>query len=134
MNRLREKFLIFMQGRYGYDELGKFLVYLDIILVVINAFFHNRYISAFITLVVLWYLFRIFSKSIANRQRENAKFLQIKYKVKKIFEKHKARMKDKDHIYRKCPHCKATLRFPKVKGKHDAKCPKCRKEFKVRVL
>ena len=133
MDKLKFKLAMFMQGRYGPDDLYKdsFIFYL--ILLVVNLFFRTRVISLIITLFVIWIFFRFFSKNISARQKENAKYLIFKNKFKNKYENLKKRLSDKEHVYRTCPSCRATLRFPKRKGEHDAICPKCRKPLKVKI-
>ena len=43
----------------------------------------------------------------------------------------KERRKDKEHIYRECPACGATLRLPRKQGKHTVLCPRCGNKFGV---
>ena len=46
--------------------------------------------------------------------------------IKGFFVLRKNKFRDrKTHVYRKCPHCKAQIRLPKVKGEHKCACPKC---------
>ena len=40
---------------------------------------------------------------------------------------------DKVHVYKKCPACGAVLRLPRRIGVHKTVCPKCGKEFTVKV-
>ena len=133
MNKLKYKFMMFMQGRYGIDQFYNFLLILYLVLLVINAFVHSLSINLAMLILLCYTFFRVFSKNIAARQKENAKYLIVKSKVKNRFNSIKKQINDKDHVYRKCPHCKAMLRFPKKKGKHNAICPKCKKELKVRI-
>ena len=46
----------------------------------------------------------------------------------------KQRKADRDHVYKKCPNCRAVLRLPRRKGRHTTICPKCKKEFRVYVF
>ncbi len=122
-----------MMGRYGIDEFYYLLLALYTVLLIVNCFVHSAGISIALWLILIYALYRIMSKNISARQKENAKFLLLKNKALKEFRQIKDRIKDKSHIYKKCPHCKATLRFPRKKGKHSAVCPKCHKELKVNV-
>ncbi len=125
---------IFMQGRYGVDELYRFLFVVYAVLLVVNAFVHSAGIYIALWVLLIYGLFRILSKNISARQKENAKYLIIKSKLKKKLEQLKTRAKDKEHVYKTCPHCRATLRLPRRKGKHTVNCPRCHKEFGVRVF
>ena len=65
---------------------------------------------------------------------ENAKYLGARNKFLSFFKRKKAQFRDrKTHVYKKCPHCKATLRLPKKKGRHTVSCPKCRKRFETKI-
>ena len=133
MSKLRNMIAQFMQGRYGQDELYRAMLVFYLILLVLDVFIKSIVLSIIISLCVIIIFFRFFSKNISARQKENAKYLTIKHKIKNGFSIFKKRLTDKDHVYRKCPECKATLRFPKKKGEHDAVCPKCHKPLKVKI-
>ena len=58
----------------------------------------------------------------------------ISGKVKGFFNLQKREFADrKTHRYRTCPHCKATVRLRYKKGNHTVCCPKCRKDFNVKI-
>ena len=132
-DRLKYKLQCFMAGRYGPDELYRFLFLLYAILLVLNCFIHSAGISIALWILLFYTLYRMMSKNISARQKENAKYLLIKNKLTKDIKSTIDRFKDKEHVYRRCPHCKAMLRFPRKKGKHNAVCPKCKKDLKVNV-
>ena len=134
MNKFKQKLFIFMQGRYGVDELYNFLLIVYLVIFLTNCFVHSDVLS-FVCLIVLFFtVFRVVSKNISARQKERAKYLILKNKFKNSYSALKKRFSDKGHVYRTCPHCKARLRFPKKKGSHDAVCPKCKKALKIRIL
>ncbi len=133
MDKFKYKLAQFMSGRYGPDEFYYFLLIFYTALLVINVFLHSPGISLALWVILFYMLFRILSKNISARQKENAKYLIVKNIVFKFFRQSKERLSDKEHIYKKCPHCKATLRFPRKKGKHEAFCPRCRKSLTVNV-
>lgn len=134
LNNLRYKFQQFMIGRYGIDEFYYFLLICYTILLVINCFVKSAGIYIALWIILIYSIFRLFSKNISARQKENARFLRAKFQFKKFYTQKKMQISDKQHVYRKCPACNATLRFPRRKGKHDAVCPRCKKSFKVFVL
>ncbi len=134
MDKLKYKLMTLMQGRYGQDDLYKGCLILYIILLVLNVFLSSKIISALLLLLLIVVFFRFFSKNISARQKENAKYLIIKNEVKNKFSLFKRRIADKEHVYRKCPRCRAVIRFPRKKGRHDAVCPKCHEKFKVKVI
>ena len=126
----------FMYGRYGIDDLYKFLFELYIILIILNLFINSKIITILELLIVIIMFYRFFSKKIYNRSNENQKCLRIKKKVLKPFKNLKRNIKDKDHIYKKCPKCKTTLKLPipDKRGIKHAKCPKCKKKVTLLAL
>lgn len=132
----REKIYRFMMGRYGIDELYNFLMVLDLILLVINVFVETIWLSFLIFLVVLYSLFRVFSRNIPSRQKENRRYLSIKSKITSFFgsiNKTKKQSEKKTHVFRICPTCKAKLRLPRKKGAHRVRCPRCNALFEVQI-
>lgn len=130
---MKEKFIRFMQGRYGVDQLSKFLLILGLIVVVISALFNSRvslilYILGW--LLVIYCYFRVFSRNIPKRYAENQAYLAKTYKIRAFFQKQKNiwQQRKTHHIYT-CPSCKQKIRIPKGKGKIEVRCPKCGATF-----
>jgi len=130
------KFQKFMNGRYGVDELYGFLLKLYIGLIILGIFIHNE-IFLLIELVIIFIMFyRVFSKKIYERSRENQQYLKLKNAFIKPFQNIKRNFKDKDHIYRKCTRCKKTLKLPIPfeRGIKHVKCPNCKKKLTIFTL
>lgn len=144
----------FMRGRNGTDELYIATIAVYLLLIVINVFVRSRILSAVAWIVFILAMFRFFSKDTYRRQAENQKFLQIverfksfsfkrdpyevkqkkKSKLKKKIDALKMRFRDrKTHVFKKCPSCGAVIRLPKRKGEHTVCCPRCSKDFKVKI-
>lgn len=132
----RCKLIKFMQGRYGIDELYKFLFLLYIITFIINIFLNNFLLELLGLFIVLFIFYRVFSKNIKKRSIENKEYLKLKKEVIKPFENIKRNVQDKDHIYKKCSKCKTTLKLPipYERGIKHTSCPKCKKKIKFLVL
>lgn len=133
MDKLRNKFINFMCGRSGPDSLYKATMIACIVLMIINLFARSIILNLLIWVLLIWGMFRAFSKNIYKRQQENIKFMQLTDKAKRKFNMTKTMLTDKEHCYKKCPKCKTVLRLPKKKGEHTAQCPKCRESFKVKI-
>lgn len=122
----------FMYGRYGIDDLYKFLFKLFFCLVLINLIFHNTilfYIELFLFVISIY---RVLSKNVYRRRKENAIFLNIKKKLLKPFANLKRNYRDrKVYVYKKCRHCKTTLRLPlpNKRGINHVKCPECKRRL-----
>ena len=132
-----------MYGRYGGDTLNKVLlgVYVAVVLIfsivsmtlaffpgvpdVVDTVLTLVYMALSILLIVVIF-FRIFSRNIQKRRRENDRFCGFFKLIRNRFRDRKT------HVYRKCPKCKAVLRLPKAKGKHTVVCPRCKERFGVK--
>lgn len=124
---MMQKIQRFMMGRNGTDELSFALLGIYLLLAIVGIFFEWIYL---LQLVLMIYLFwRMFSRNVAARRRENEKFLSFWRPIAGWFRKKRDQLRDKEHRYYACPACKATLRLPKGKGKICITCPRCRKEF-----
>jgi hypothetical protein len=143
---LRERFTEFMYGRNGIDAFYYFLLWTIIILTLLNLYFRNTVLSCIEILIFVYAAFRVLSRNVYRRQKENQIYLSALTKIRRFFAKIKrkvtasiALLKNKwrdrkTHVYKKCPKCKNTLRLPKVKGKHTAACPCCDNRFDVRII
>lgn len=127
------RFMQFMSGRYGRDKLNDTLLILAIVMSVANIFLRFLVLQLVVYVVTGIAIFRMFSRNIEARRRENSKFLSLFSTLKRKKQISAQRRADKTHIYRKCPNCKAVLRLPYRVGKHTTACPKCSNEFTVRV-
>ena len=127
---MKEKLQRFMTGRYGIDNLNRFLLICALVLCVTNMLFRSSILNTLILLVIVIMYVRMLSRNASKRYAENVKFLQLKEKVTGVFRKNKANMEDRktNHIYA-CPSCKQKIRIPKGKGRICITCPKCHTQF-----
>lgn len=132
---MKEKFIRFMQGRYGVDQLSKFLMGVALVSIVLSVFVRRGTVlyAVLDTLgiaAIIYVYFRIFSRDIQKRYAENQKYLSMTSKLRTRFQKEKNLMEQRKtyHIY-KCPGCGQKIRIPKGKGKIEISCPKCSTKF-----
>ena len=133
INKIRK----FMIGRYGMDDLYKFLFRLYLFLFIIDIFINSKVLTIIELIVVIIMFYRILSKNIYIRQKENWYYLKLKKEVLKPFDNIKRNIKDKDYyVYKKCKYCKTTLKLPlpKKRGIQHVKCPKCKNKLKFLCL
>lgn len=130
---VKEKFIRFMQGRYGVygpDLLNRFLLGGALALMVLSLFVRWRiaYWGALAFLVYAY--FRMFSKNCTKRYAENQAFMKHTAKIRGWIGKQKNMMRQRKthHIY-KCPKCRQKIRIPRGKGKIAVRCPQCGTEF-----
>lgn len=129
----RYKLMQFMSGRYGTDNMTYGLFLCAVLISVINIFVQWAFLQLLVYAVIAYALFRMLSRNIEARRKENNFFNSKINFLKGRIDLYKQQKSDKSHIYRKCPSCKAILRLPHKIGTHTTVCPRCNKEFKVKV-
>lgn len=127
---MREKFLRFMQGRYGADQLYRVMLIGGAVLVILSNFIFEAFFLLLGWILVVLAFVRAFSKDYSRRYAENQKFLELTGKIRKVFGKQKYVMEQRKdyHIYT-CPQCRQKIRMPRGKGKVEISCPKCHMKF-----
>lgn len=127
---MREKFMRFMQGRNGVDELSKALNVIILVLLVISLFTSWGILYAIALLLLIYMYFRVFSKNIPKRYAENQKYRNFRYDMTiKWNNKKKEWVQRKIYRFYRCPMCRQKVRVPKGRGRICITCPKCRTEF-----
>lgn len=128
----------FMVGRYGADQLWRALMIFYLISILITNIVYRFSKIAYYSLTVLslaiivFAIFRVFSKNIEARRKENQDWLRITGGIRQKFLFAKERSKQrKTHKFVKCKQCKKVLRLPKNKGKLNVSCPHCKNQFVV---
>jgi ribosomal protein S27E len=122
-------------GRNGIDGLSLFCLFLALI------FMQSRWTWILALALIIYALFRCFSKNISQRRAEQWKF-QIAMMafarffvnntagIRKFFRFQSLKWKNrKTTVYFKCPNCKNVLSLPKHKGKLAVTCTVCGHEF-----
>ena len=136
MRRFRDALCRFMYGRNGVDALNWALFALELALSVVCSFVRARTVASvlsFLSFVLMFIvLIRIFSRDLARRQAENAKFLTWWTPKANAIRGAKARRADKAHKYVRCS-CGAYCRVPRNIGKVELTCPKCGKKRVVKT-
>ena len=126
----------FMIGRYGiFDAFEKFLAVVYLVLGVLTMFIFSPVLRIINTLLLVYILYRLLSKNIVMRQREEQKFLQIFDRASGKVKLWDMIRKDKTHKYFVCPQCKSMLRIPKPAAhkKIELHCTKCGHYFIKKV-
>ena len=119
-----------MYGRYGVDQLNIALLVTAVVISVLNSIFSAIFressamhvislvVTALVYTLLVYEIFRTFSRNIYKRRRENQRFLNLR---NRIF--------DRSHRYFRCPQCRQMVRVPKNRGKINIRCPKCGEKF-----
>ena len=112
----------FMVGRYGTDKLNMVILSAGLVVCLVSTFIDSAKVNLLLTAVsyglMIWALYRSFSRNTYKRFQENRKFLQLIDRVK-----------DREHRYFDCPKCRQMVRVPRGKGKISITCPRCREKF-----
>lgn len=127
----------FMMGRYGVDQMNIGVLIFSMVCTFTASLTRWLLLSILGTALLAYGVFRMFSRNVSARSKENQKFLVfwnkvkgIWYKIKGWFSGKKRRFDDrKTHCYFSCPKCKRKLRVPKGKGKIEISCPICGTKF-----
>jgi hypothetical protein len=147
MGNFFEKIKRFMYGRNGIDKFSVCLFLIYLLINGINSFVRypvaHYIILCVSTLVLIFALYRIFSKNLYRRQYEEDKFETFLQRTdfsgkttrtKAKFHRFGIRMKQiKTHRFRTCPECGEFLRLSKKKGKRNITCPICGRQFFVHI-
>lgn len=126
---MKERFYRFMQGRYGTDSLNKALLTAALIGMLLSL--TGLRIFYWIAIAVLIYAYyRMFSRNVSKRVKENQWYYYKTQKIRGFFQKKRKQWKERKvyHIY-KCPCCKQKLRVPRGRGKIEIRCAKCGNRF-----
>ncbi len=132
----------FFQGRYGADQLSHamiicaFLLYIPLIFLARGSVAFIVLYSLLIALILLA-LLRMLSRKYEARQRENAAFMRIWYRVSSRFSRtyhagqtawHERRV----YKHLTCPQCAQKLRVPRGKGRLRVTCTRCGNRFETK--
>ena len=121
----------FLYGRYGSDQLNMAILVAAVLVSLTNSVLtvflrestvYSGIVAPILSVIVygllIYSFFRMFSRNIYKRQRENRRFTQLWM-----------RLKDRNNRYFRCPNCKQTVRVPRGRGKICIRCPKCGEKF-----
>ncbi len=140
-----------MSGRYGHDDMSLKILIVAGICLLFAALSRNRNAATFFVFVLIvlvgWSLFRMLSKNISARERENMIFKNLTGGVSDRSRPFVKSMKEwwgniksikpfqnkktyglKACLF-KCPGCGVEVKVPANKGRIMVKCPRCKKEF-----
>ena len=141
----------FMYGRYGWDELNRFILIVTAILIIIGLFVQRHILNTIVVILLILAYCRMFSRNISKRQQENMKFLEFMSRFTGGRQKKNSygygpsgnsgrssgpRRKQKTEPGKRifiCPNCKGSLQVPVGAGRIRIRCPHCGSEFEETV-
>ncbi len=125
-----QKAVEWARGRNGADELSGACTSLGVILVIIDLFARTTWLSAAALALLAYSMFRISSKNITARGRENSQALRVAGPVLSFLSNPVAMLREtRSFVHLQCPSCGQRVRIPRGKGKVRITCPKCHARF-----
>ena len=133
MNRFQYKMYQFMQGRRGADQFCRFLFLTSAVLLLFSMFFFN-YITYYMGIALCLYgNFRSLSRNLYKRERENNRYLALKYRITGGRTFQQRWYERRYYAYFKCSGCGQKMRAPKGRGTIRVHCHNCNTEFQRKV-
>ena len=129
----RERMARFLYGRNGPDTIYNVCIWVSLGLAVLGIFSDSLILSAAYLLLFGYAIFRFMSRNVTKRREENRAFCQFFGSFGRFFKHGKRKLTDREHVYKKCPHCNAQLRLARKKGEHNVRCPRCFVTFSVKI-
>ena len=131
---MRERLARFMIGRNGNDQLNRFLLLADVVLLLLASLLGGTALGSLLYLLVLALLgltyFRMLSRNVYKRRSENEGYLRRKQQLLSRLRVFKERWRQrKDYKFFTCPSCRAVMRVPRGRGKIRIVCHKCGNTF-----
>lgn len=131
---MRERLARFMIGRNGNDQLNRFLLLADVVLLLLASLLGRTALGSLLYLLVLALLgltyFRMLSRNLYKRRSENEGYLRRKQQLLSRLRVFKERWRQrKDYKFFTCPSCRAVMRVPRGRGKIRIVCHKCGNTF-----
>ena len=130
----------FMEGRYGADELGRFLSISGCVTILVGLvlgravpILSKRLILLALGLVI-WCYSRVLSRNVTRRREENQKYLARRVSVEDWFAlKRTCFDQRREYAFFRCPGCGKTVRVPKGKGRLRITCRHCGYSFEKKT-
>ena len=99
---MKRRFVEFMAGRYGADQLSRFMLGAVIVCLLLNLFTRRQFLYLLSLVILGVCYFRMFSRNYAKRSEENRRYLEATQKVRGWFTKRKYRIEQSRdfHIYK----------------------------------
>ena len=122
-----------LRGRQGSDDLAIFSMNVAIVVVIVNLFARMSWLGWIALALVVYSMFRIQSKNLGARSRENEAFLKALGPARPWVQNPRAAMTElRTYKHARCSSCKQRVRVPRGKGKLRVTCPKCGTKFEVK--
>lgn len=129
----QRRLMEWLRGRQGPDDLAVFSVNLAIVIVLVNVFARTGWLGWVGLALVAYAMFRIQSRNLGARARENEAFLRALGPARPWVQNPRAawaELRAYKHVC--CSSCRQRVRVPRGKGRLRVTCPRCKTKFEVR--
>lgn len=135
MGDFKNSFRNFMQGRRGTDDLGKFISLLALLFIILQIVFRRAAFYYIAMGLLIYQIFRSFSKNYVKREAENRKYIEIRDSIFRRKKKNTGYQSAGTPGFRyfNCPGCGMKMRAPQGKGRIRVTCKTCGKKFETEV-
>ena len=134
MEKIRNALYRFFSGRRGSDQLGLALILGALLISIVASIAGLGILNLISTAMWVYALFRMLSKNIPAREKENQWFLSKYNPALASARQARTRFKNrKVYLYYHCPQCKAWLKLPRNIGEKTVTCGKCGATFKKKA-
>ena len=122
-----------LKGRQGPDDLAVFCVNVAFVVLVVNIFVRVGWLGWVALALVAYSMFRIQSKNLGSRARENEAFLKALGPARPWVQNPRAAWGElRSYKHARCSSCRQRVRVPRGKGRLRVTCPKCGTKFEVK--
>ena len=129
----QRKMMEWLRGRQGPDDLAVFCTNLAIVVVVVNLFARVSLLGWIALALIAYSMFRIQSKNLGSRARENEAFLKALGPARPWVQNPRAAWAElRTYKHVKCRSCRQRVRVPRGKGRLRVTCPRCKTKFEVK--
>lgn len=131
LDNIKRSLSNFMQGRYGIDSLSTMLIIGGFAITLIGMFTGFNILSYVSLAILVFAVYRSYSKNIGQRSKELAAYQRAVQKPQSWFSlSRKKWVNRKTTRYFKCKECGTVLSVPVGKGTIRTTCPKCKTQTK----
>ena len=129
----QRRLMEWLRGRQGPDDLAVFSVNLAIVIVLVNVFARTGWLGWVGLALVAYAMFRIQSRNLGARARENEAFLRALGPARPWVQNPRAAWAElRAYKHVRCSSCRQRVRVPRGKGRLRMTCPRCKTKFEVR--
>lgn len=129
----QRRLMEWLRGRQGPHDLAVFSVNLAIVIVLVNVFARTGWLGWVGLALVAYAMFRIQSRNLGARARENEAFLRALGPARPWVQNPRAAWAElRAYKHVRCSSCRQRVCVPRGKGRLRVTCPRCKTKFEVR--